>query len=316
MRARAVGGLTGPHSAIQLEFPPEPGSASSPMELYVSHSASIDRANPAAVLFLIDQSASMADRMASGLTKAEQVCNVLNRTIKNLIARCIRAKGDADYEVRDYFHVGVLGYGANGPRNALNGALSESVMNPISLLEKAPLRIEEKMRRVDDGAGGVLQQPIKFEVWVEPSANGGTPMCAALLAAAEELAAWCQQHENSYPPTLLHITDGESTDGDPCPLAADLRSLRTQDGEVLLFNLHISSRGDSPILFPETESGLPDPFAELLFRMSSQLPSHLVEFASTREMTLSPQSRGFVFNADAVQIVDFFDIGTRPTQLR
>jgi hypothetical protein len=282
----------------------------------MSHSASIDRLNPTAVLFLIDQSASMADRMASGLTKAEQVSNVLNRSLKNLIARCTRAKGAADYEVRDYFHVGVLGYGANGPSNALQGVLSESVMNPISLMEKAPIRIEEKMRRVDDGAGGVLQQAIKFEVWAEPIANGGTPMCAALLAAAEELAAWCQQHQNSYPPTLLHITDGESTDGDPSALAEDLRSLRTQDGEVLLFNLHISSRGDNPVLFPETELGLPDSFAELLFRMSSQLPTHLVDFASTKELALSPQSRGFVFNADAVQIVDFFDIGTRPTQLR
>jgi hypothetical protein len=282
----------------------------------VSHTAAIDRSNPTAVLFLIDQSASMADRMASGLTKAEQVCNVLNRTVKNLIDRCTRAKGDSGYEVRDYFHIGVLGYGENGPRNALHGVLAESVMNPLSLLEKAPLRIEEKLRRTDDGAGGVMQQAIKFPVWVEPTANGGTPMCAALLAAAEEIAAWCQQHESSYPPTLLHITDGESTDGDPTGLAMDLRSLRTQDGEVLLYNLHISSRGDAPVVFPETGTSLPDGFAELLFRISSPLPPHLVEFATTRELQLSPNSRGFVFNADAVQLVDFFDIGTRPTQLR
>jgi len=28
------------------------------------------------------------------------------------------------------------------------------------------------------------------------------------------------------------------------------------------------------------------------------------------------ESRGFMFNADAVQIVEFFDIGTRASQLR
>jgi hypothetical protein len=28
------------------------------------------------------------------------------------------------------------------------------------------------------------------------------------------------------------------------------------------------------------------------------------------------ESRGFMFNADSVQIVDFFDIGTRASQLR
>lgn len=228
----------------------------------------------------------------------------------------MRAKGDAGYEVRDYFHVGVLGYGGDGARNALQGKLSGALMNPISLLEQSPLRVDEKMQRIDDGAGGVLQQAIKFEVWLEPSAVGGTPMCAALLAAAEELAEWCHHHEHSYPPTLLHITDGDSTDGDPTEMAADLRSLRTQDGEILLFNLHISNNGNSSILFPDTELGLPDSFSKRLFAMSSQLPAHLVEFGSTRDMTLSSQSRGFVFNADAVQIVDFFDIGTRPTQLR
>lgn len=258
----------------------------------------------------------MADRMASGLTKAEHVCNVLNRTIKNLIDRCTRAKGDSEYEVRDYFHIGVLGYGADGASNALHGVLAESVMNPISLLEKAPLRIDEKMRRMDDGAGGVMQHAIRFPVWADPNANGGTPMCAALLAAAEELGAWCDQHETSYPPTLLHITDGESTDGDPLQLATDLKTLSTRDGEVLLFNLHVSSRGDGPVLFPDTEIGLPDGFAELLFQMSSQLPPHLIDFASSRELALTSQSRGFVFNADAVQVVDFFDIGTRATQLR
>jgi hypothetical protein len=282
----------------------------------MSHTAAIDRANPTALLFLIDQSTSMADRMASGLTKAEQVANVLNRTVKNLVDLCTRVRGEAGYEVRNYFHLGVVGYGADGPTNALHGSLAESVLNPISLVEKAPLRIDEKMRRMDDGAGGVFEQAIKFPVWVEPTANGGTPMCAALETAAEELAAWCVKHESSYPPTLLHITDGESTDGDPEGLAGDLQSLRTHDGDVLLFNLHVSSRDNAPILFPDTPVGLPDQFSELLFRMSSRLPPHLVEFAAGRDLQLSNNSRGFVFNADAVQVVDFFDIGTRATQLR
>jgi hypothetical protein len=32
--------------------------------------------------------------------------------------------------------------------------------------------------------------------------------------------------------------------------------------------------------------------------------------------TLSLDSRGYIFNADAAEIVDFFDIGTRASQLR
>lgn len=43
---------------------------------------------------------------------------------------------------------------------------------------------------------------------------------------------------------------------------------------------------------------------------------HLIKFAQERGFGVGMESRGFMFNADAVQIVDFFDIGTRAVQLR
>ncbi|MBN6741971.1 hypothetical protein JKG47_15795 [Acidithiobacillus sp. MC6.1] len=123
-------------------------------------------------------------------------------------------------------------------------------------------------------------------------------------------------HPNSYPPTVLHITDGESTDGDPEPLASQLRQIQTNDGAILLFNLHVSTSGADPIEFPASETALSDNFTKLLFRMSSQLPEHLIRFAQEKGFKVGMESRGFMFNADAVQIVDFFDIGTRASQLR
>ena len=50
--------------------------------------------------------------------------------------------------------------------------------------------------------------------------------------------------------------------------------------------------------------------------MSSQLPEHLIQVAQEKGHTVSLESRGYVFNAEAAEIVDFFDIGTRATQLR
>ena len=141
-------------------------------------------------------------------------------------------------------------------------------------------------------------------------------MCQAVTKAAEELVAWCDAHSDCYPPTVLHITDGESTDGDPEQLASQLRQIQTNDGAVLLFNLHVSTSGADPIEFPASENTLPDNYAKLLFRMSSQLPEHLIRFAQERGIKVGMESRGFMFNADAVQIVDFFDIGTRASQLR
>ncbi|EDP61864.1 hypothetical protein BAL199_28700 [alpha proteobacterium BAL199] len=169
---------------------------------------------------------------------------------------------------------------------------------------------------MDDGAGGVVEQSIKFPVWFEPQSSGGTPMCQAITKAAEELVAWCDSHPNSYPPTVLHITDGESSDGDPENMALQLQQIQTSDGQVLIFNLHVSALEGAAIQFPSSESSLPDSYAKLLFRMSSQLPEHLIRYAQEKGFTVGMESRGFMFNADAVQIVDFFDIGTRASQLR
>lgn len=277
----------------------------------MSYTAEISRSSPTAFLFLVDQSGSMDDKMSSGRSKAAQVADVLNRTLATLIMRCTKSEG-----TRDYFEIGVIGYGGNDASNGFKGTLGGSLINPISAIEAAPLNIEERKKKMDDGAGGIVEQSIRFPVWFEPHASGGTPMCRAITRAAEELVAWCDAHPNCYPPTVLHITDGESTDGDPEQLASQLRQIGTNDGEVLLFNLHISTSGADPVEFPASETALPDAYAKLLFRMSSQLPEHLIRFAQEKGFRVGMESRGFMFNADAVQIVDFFDIGTRASQLR
>ena len=77
------------------------------------------------------------------------------------------------------------------------------------------MRIEDRTRLDDDGAGGVLERKIKFPVWFDATSSGGTPMCAGLTNSAEALVEWCDSHPGNYPPTVLHVTDGASTDGDP-----------------------------------------------------------------------------------------------------
>ncbi len=275
------------------------------------YTAEISRSTPTAFLFLVDQSGSMGDKLSSGRSKAQQVADVLNRTLTTLITRCTKAEG-----TRNYFDIGVIGYGGNGVINGFSGPLGTATFNPISSIEATPLRVEDRKKKMDDGAGGVVEQAVKFPVWFEPQAGGGTPMCEAVTKAAEELVAWCDAHPNCYPPTVLHITDGESTDGDPEMLTEKMRQIQTGDGPVLMFNLHVSSSGATPVEFPAAESVLPDTYAKLLFRMSSQLPEHLIKFAQDKGFKVSLESRGFMFNADAVQIVDFFDIGTRASQLR
>jgi len=277
------------------------------------YNAEISRSQPTAYLFLVDQSGSMSDQMASASrSKAQFVADVLNKTLRDLIVRCTRDEG-----VRDYFSVGVLGYGASGVRNALTGSLSSSWLNPISAVSNGTLRVEERQKMVDDGVGGLAPQSVKFPVWFDATADGGTPMCEALAKASEVLADWSNQNPNSFPPTVLHITDGESTDGDPEQVASMLQQISTNNGGVLLYNIHVSNLSMEPIKYPSTDSVLPNEHAKLLFRMSSSFPEHIRKYAQDAHgIALSPESKAMVFNAEAEELVKFMDIGSRPAAMR
>ncbi len=278
----------------------------------MTYSAEISRNQPTCFLFIVDQSGSMEDTFpGSSRSKSQVVADVINKTLFALITRCTKSDG-----VRNYFDIGVIGYSDDVSYSGLRGALGNSILHPVSKIESGPVALEERVKKIDDGAGGIVEHKIKFPVWFKPQASGATPMCRALRTAAEELAGWCDSHPNSYPPTVLHVTDGESTDGDPEALANQLSRISTNDGAVLMFNLHVSTLGTEPAKFPAAENNLVDKYAKLLFRMSSRLPKHLIDYARSRGVQVSFESRGFIFNAEPAEIVDFFDIGTRALQLQ
>ena len=77
-----------------------------------------------------------------------------------------------------------------------------------------------------------------------------------------------------------------------------IKSLMSADGNVLLFNCHISSDRTNPIRFPDTDAALPDEYARLLFAMSSVLPTHIRDVAQQQGYSVTDGTRGFVFNAD------------------
>lgn len=270
------------------------------------YTAAIDRSRPTAFLFLIDQSGSMNEKMTSGETKAAFVADVLNKTIYQLIIRCTRPDG-----VRNYFDLGVLAYGGSGIASGFAGALANSIIHPLSSVEQNPLRIDIRNKKVSDGAGGFVEQSIKFPVWFDPRSTGGTPMCEALKKVAGLLVDWCNAHERSYPPTVIHVTDGASTDGDPEPIAHQLQQISTSDGQCLLFNLHIDTDEAAENAFPSCEAVLSDPNAKMLFRCSSPFPPHLIKPAQDKGYRVTAESRFFGYRAGTAAIVNFFDIGTQ-----
>jgi hypothetical protein len=271
------------------------------------YTAEISRAAPTCFLFLIDQSSSMGGPFGGqpGRKKAEGVADAVNRLLQNLALKCAKSDG-----IRDYFLVGVIGYGEQ-VGSALGGPLAGRHLVPISAVANSPLRVEARSRKVDDGAGGLIEESFKFPVWFEPTAGGKTPMCQALALAGQVLQEFITHAPESFPPLVINVSDGRPTDGDPRPAADALRGLCTTDGNVLLLNAHLSSSPSPPIVFPAREADLNEKFARLLFRMSSLLPPRLLEAAKNDGFPVTTGARGFVFNADLVSVIRFLDIGTR-----
>lgn len=271
------------------------------------YSKEVSRRNPSAIMFLLDQSGSMNEGFgtASG-TKAQGAADAINRLLQELILKCTKEEG-----IRDYFDVAVVGYGSS---QDYAGPLIGQRFVKLSWLGQHPRKIEERTRKEPDGAGGIVETRVKFPIWFDPVASSDTPMCKALELAYDWVRDWVASHNDAFPPMIFNITDGGATDADPEDAAKRIMALSTSDGNVLMFNCHISGTSESEILFPESEEELPaDELARKLFRMSSLLPQRVIELAQKENLSVEQNSRGFAFNADLVHLIRFLDIGTRVT---
>ncbi len=278
------------------------------------YTAEISRDNPSCFQFLIDQSTSMEDAVSARddhQPKADGVADTMNRWLQELSIKCAKSDG-----VRDYYHVGVLGYGKRvGP--CVNGSGPGKEMVPVSEIAENPARLEERTKKIPDGAGGLLDQTIRFPVWFDPVAEGGTPMCRAAGEAERILTEWLTVHPGCFPPIVIHITDGEATDGDPRERLQALTNLSSSDGNVLLFNIHLSDNPNAnSVTFPDSVEELPDEYSKMLFESSSPLTPTMRALAKEHGFNPSESARSFVLNADIVLLVQAIDIGTRPANLR
>ncbi|MHC5072814.1 MAG: vWA domain-containing protein [Planctomycetota bacterium] len=157
----------------------------------------------------------------------------------------------------------------------------------------------------------------RIPVWFDAVADGGTPMCRAVAEAEQIIEGWLEAHPDGFPPIVIHVTDGEATDGDPTDRLHHLTNMASSDGNVMLFNIHLSAHpGATPISFPDSPEGLPDEYSRMLFDTASPLTPTMRALAKEYGIETSDRSRGFVLNADMTVLVQAIDIGTRPSNLR
>jgi hypothetical protein len=273
----------------------------------MSYTAEISRSNPSCFLFLVDRSESMEDPLSGGTKrKSEGVAETLNRLLYELAIKCAKEEG-----IRNYYDVGVIGYGAS-VESAFTGPLGGRSLVPIADVANYPLRLEERTKVPAPGSEGAMRRTIRVPVWFDPVAAGGTPMVKAFGLTTSMLRGWIDAHPDAYPPTVVHITDGESTDGDPTVAMRGVTQMYTSDGNVLLFNVHISGDPHAKALrFPSSADGLPNAYARVLYHGSSFLTPFMCTTARTMGLAVDDDARGFVLNADLALLVAALDIGTR-----
>ncbi|MBK9260205.1 MAG: VWA domain-containing protein [Polyangiaceae bacterium] len=274
------------------------------------------KSTPGCILILIDQSGSMDEgfngaqpNAADPFSRKDGACAMaVNRVIREIALAA--QKGDV---ISPRCDLGVVGYGRQ-IGSAFRGTLQGKGLVSIADVAVSPQRVDTVKQKVPDGAGGLVDMEMPFPVWVDPIADGSTPMADAFELGAGWVREWVASHENSFPPVIINITDGAPDDAGRAATAAQaISNLKTSDGSALLLNVHISQRKGHAISLPDAEGALPDEYAKFLFRMSSVLPAPLQASAAAQGFNVSPSSRGFIYNADAETLVRLLAFGSNPT---
>lgn len=274
----------------------------------------ITRCHRAAIIIAIDQSCSMSERLSiygCELTKAEVVSIVTGRLIDELLLRSFR---DNDY--RNYYDIALIGYSNDQVYSLLGDDID---FMPINLLAKRPVRKRNFAMRYNMPGGKPTLFFEEVSMWVEPLAEGSTPMNKMLTKVYDLVRKWCAEPQNrdSFPPIVFNITDGEASDATIEQLiesAARIRNLRTNDGNALFANVHLTSYSTMrSTIFPRpNEVFLESRYARTLAEMSSQLPEQFEEYAmQCRGDFALPPFFAMSYNASISELIAMLNIGTR-----
>lgn len=276
------------------------------------------RQYPGCIIFLVDQSGSMNEPIAGGQgkTKADAVAEAINALLGEAITKSTRQG-----VVRDYFHVGAIGYGTNEDdaldyaRPAFSGErFNGRELIPISEIAESPagfVTVREKIHNDDTDQDEEVEN--ENPVWLEPRAYGRTPMCQAFELAHNILEKWVDdpKYRDCFPPMVFNITDGAQTDGkseDVIAAAKKLMRLSTSDGNALVYNCHISDKEGNPVVFPSDTAGIADEYAVTLFEASSIIPDAVRNLMGNVQQLSG--ARGFVFNANINMLISALNTGT------
>lgn len=289
------------------------------LQAKIPYTAQITRNTPTAFIFLVDHSVSMQQTttlFGEEMTMAEAAARIVNNQINELVLRCVKM-GDT----RHYYDIAVVGYGENAYSGWQGELEGRKFVSPEEL--KAHPYTKIVTRKEVRTRSGVQVKEVEQVQWVSARHDGHwTHYHEAFDYARDLLTDWMIDHheKDCYPPTVIHITDGvfnHASKEEVVQKANELKSMFTNDGNVILFNIHFTADLDAesvacPIIKDELGG---DHYAETLFELSSLLPERYnVDIARCLNDSRPGRHVAMGMNADATTLIKLMDIGT-PTNI-
>ena len=266
-------------------------------------------ANPGLLIILLDQSGSMLNEYdGTGMTRTKFATLAVNKVIDNIIQK--NFDGDAP---KNRCFISVIGY---------NHDVKELSSGWLKDLDSSPLRYETLKKKTPDGAGGIVEVEVKQPVWVEPiNEDGATNMLGAFQLAKELVEKWMTDNSDGPAPVIINISDGvpyyDGKDIRDCmsetvALANEIKSLSNSDGNVLIFNAQIDSVPTT--VFPSDRNDIQQEAGQFLYDITSEVPESYKAAAAKNELPTKDGSRGCIFGADGVQLIQLIDFGSSKGQ--
>ena len=221
------------------------------MEKYVSKyvSRNIDSLHPILFGIVRDCSTSMKDGIGgTTVSKADMTATIINGVIQELEGMASKSG-----TMKPYFYFAMVDYGGDKEVKVGFPSFPNSQIVGITDLSSSPIRRETRKKKEPDGVGGFIEIPVEFPIWIEPKANGNTPMMQGILEMANVVSEFINDHKDCHPPLIINITDGQPTGvslTDVIEASKKITEQETDYGNVLFFNAHLIDTTTVPVLYP------------------------------------------------------------------
>ncbi|CAN5666082.1 VWA domain-containing protein [soil metagenome] len=283
------------------------------------YNARVTSSNPCAIILLLDHSGSMKesiiDNRGEKREKASTLANYVNKFLDEIILTC--QKTDL---IKDYFQVLIISYGKYDE----DGVSSVSVAWQEKLKDKTWVTVNELRNSALRKDIITVPNPKPFgakflkeeqNIWIEPCADGLTPMKQAFETCNTFVEDWVNDNSNSFPPLIFNITDGEASDvndfAELVESAEKIKSNNTVNGNALLFNLLLLANNEDVKEFPlfsERNLFENNEYEMALFDASSTIPENLKNVLPVKRDAHEEVKALVLGNLET--ILSFLNIGT------